>query len=202
MPRLSSKFRKALTYAFDVHANQVKKGSGSPYVGHLLSAAGSVLEHGGSETQAIAALLHDAAEDHGGRKQLNKIEKKFGIEVAEIVEDCTDTFEAPKPPWTDRKRAFIRHLPHFPDEALIVIAADKLDNCRRTLTNLRAIGKDVWKTVSGGRDRLWYYRSVVDAIRPRLEKLAPRLLDELEQAVSDLEKASKKAGSRAPSKAK
>jgi (p)ppGpp synthase/HD superfamily hydrolase len=194
MARLSSKFRKALTYAFDLHADQMKKLSGVPYVGHLLSAAGSVLEHGGTETQAIAALLHDAAEDQGGRKTLNKIEKKFGADVAAIVEDCTDTFEDPKPPWKERKRAFIRHVGHFPDDALIVIAADKLDNCRRTLTNLRATGKSVWKTVSGGRERLWYYRSVVDAMKPRLLKIAPRLCDELEEAVSDLEKAARRPG--------
>jgi (p)ppGpp synthase/HD superfamily hydrolase len=188
MPTLSPQFRKALVYAFDLHADQLKKLSGVPYVGHLLSAAGTVLEHGGTEIQAIAALLHDAAEDQGGRKTLNKIAKKFGTEVAEIVEDCTDTFEDPKPPWKERKRTFIRHLARYPDESLIVIAADKLDNCRRTLTNLRAIGKAVWKTVSGGRERLWYYRSVLNAMGPRLAKIAPRLLDELEQAVSDLEK--------------
>jgi (p)ppGpp synthase/HD superfamily hydrolase len=196
MPKLSSKFRKALVYAFDLHADQIKKASGSPYVGHLLSAAATVLEHGGSETQGIAALLHDAAEDQGGRKTLNKIEKKFGAEVAAIVEDCTDTFEDPKPPWKERKRAFIRHLTHFPDEALIVIAADKLDNCRRTLTNLRAMGKAVWKTVSGGPERLWYYRSVLGAMKPRLSKLAPRLCDELDQAVSELEKTARRPQSK------
>jgi (p)ppGpp synthase/HD superfamily hydrolase len=202
MPHLSDKFRKALGYSFDLHADQVKKLSGVPYVGHLLSVAGSVLEHGGSEAQAIAALLHDAAEDQGGRRTLAKIEHRFGPVVADIVEDCTDSFEDPKPPWKERKRTFIRHLPRFPDETLIVCAADKLDNCRRTLTNLRAIGNDVWKTVSGGRERLWYYRSVVEAMAPRLQKIAPRLLDELEEAVSDLEKTAAKRGSRVAKRGK
>jgi (p)ppGpp synthase/HD superfamily hydrolase len=194
MPQqLSENFRKALSYAFDLHADQIKKASGVPYVGHLLSVAGTVLEHSGTETQAIAALLHDAAEDQGGRKTLNKIERKFGREVADIVEDCTDTFETPKPPWLERKRSYLRHLPGFSDEVLLVVGADKLDNCRRTLTNLRLMGKDVWKTVSGGRLRLWYYRTIVEALRPRLTHLAPRLFYELEQAVSDLELA---AGAR------
>ena len=112
MPQqLSEKFRKALSYAFDLHADQIKKASGVPYVGHLLSVAGTVLEHSGTETQAIAALLHDAAEDQGGRKTLSKIERKFGRAVADIVEDCTDTFETPKPPWLERKRSYLRHLP-------------------------------------------------------------------------------------------
>jgi (p)ppGpp synthase/HD superfamily hydrolase len=196
MSQLSGKFRKALAFAFDLHADQVKKPSGVPYVGHLLTAAATVLEPGGTETQAIAALLHDAAEDQGGRKTLNKIEKKFGSEVAAIVEDCTDTFESPKPPWIERKRAFIRHLAHFPDEVMLVTAADKLDNCRRMVTNLRVTGKGVWKTVSGGRERLWYYRSVVEAMRPRLVKIAPRLFDELDQAVSDLEQTAGRNGAR------
>jgi (p)ppGpp synthase/HD superfamily hydrolase len=194
MQQLSTKFRKALSYAFDLHADQIKKASGVPYVGHLLSVAGTVLEHSGTETQAIAALLHDAAEDQGGRKTLNKIEKKFGREVAEIVEDCTDTFESPKPPWMERKRTYLRHLSQFSDQVLLVAAADKLDNCRRTLTNLRAVGKDVWKTVSGGRERLWYYRTVVEALRPRLTRLAPRLFDELEMAVDELERTAAKSG--------
>jgi (p)ppGpp synthase/HD superfamily hydrolase len=196
MPHLSDNFRKALTFAFDLHADQTKKLNGVPYVGHLLSVAGCVLEHGASEAQAIAALLHDAAEDQGGRKTLGKIERRFGTMVAQIVEDCTDTFESPKPAWKERKRTFIRHLPRFPDESLIVCAADKLDNCRRTLTNLRAMGKDVWKTVAGGRERLWYYRSVVDAMAPRLARIAPRLLDELEEAVSDLERTAAKPRGR------
>jgi (p)ppGpp synthase/HD superfamily hydrolase len=200
MPQLSGKFRKALAYAFDLHAKQVKKPSGVPYVGHLLSVTGTVLEHGASETQAIAALLHDAAEDQGGRKTLTRIEKKFGAAVAEMVDDCTDTLEDPKPPWLERKRAFIRHLPHFPNAVLPVIAADKLDNCRRMLTNLRAMGDRVWTTMSGGRQRLWYYRSVVEALRPRMATISPRLFDELEQAVTELERTADKRSSRRKAK--
>lgn len=196
MAQLSVKFRKALAYAFDLHATQLKKASGVPYVGHLLSTAGTVIEHGGSETQAIAALLHDAAEDQGGRKTLQRIEKKFGADVAAIVEDCTDTFESPKPPWIERKRTFVRHLAHFPDDVLLVTAADKLDNCRRTLAKIRVLGSAVWKTVSGGRERLWYYRSVVEAMRPRLGKLSPDVFFELDQTVTALERAAGKSPTR------
>ena len=187
MPQqLSTKFRKALSYAFDLHADQIKKASGVPYVGHLLSVAGTVLEHAGTETQAIAALLHDAAEDQGGRKTLNKIERKFGREVADIVEDCTDSWETPKPPWLNRKSAYIEHARHLSPPSLRVSAADKVHNSYAILRDLRNQGEKVWERFSAKPDdMISYYESLVRAFR---EAGGGRLVDELERIVRGIQR--------------
>ena len=106
-PRLTEQFDEALVYAAGVHRNQTRKGGDIPYLGHLLSVASLVIEAGGSQTQAIAALLHDAAEDQGGQQTLAEIGRKFGPEVADIVAQCSDTFEEPKPPWQERKERYV-----------------------------------------------------------------------------------------------
>jgi (p)ppGpp synthase/HD superfamily hydrolase len=132
-PRLTSKFVEAVQYAAEKHATQTRKASDIPYLGHLLSVAGLVIEADGTETQAIAALLHDAAEDQGGEETLAEIREKFGADVATIVDECSDTFETPKPPWRQRKERYIRHLPDASDDAILVSLADKLDNARAML---------------------------------------------------------------------
>ena len=109
-PKLSGQFSKALVYAELKHHNQVRKGGDIPYVGHLLSVASLVINDGGTEEQAIAALLHDAVEDQGGPATLEEIRANFGEDVARIVEQCSDTDEVPKPPWLERKRRYIDHL--------------------------------------------------------------------------------------------
>ena len=129
-PRLTPKFVEALGYAAEKHATQTRKAGEVPYLGHLLSVAGLVIEADGTETQAIAALLHDAAEDQGGERTLAEIGQKFGADVASIVAECSDTFEAPKPPWRGRKERYIQHLREASDDAVLVSLADKLDNAR------------------------------------------------------------------------
>ena len=109
MTKLTARFDDALTYAHQVHGDQVRKGNGAPYIGHLMGVASIVLDDGGSEDEAIGALLHDAAEDQGGRTRLDEIRSKFGDAVAAIVEDCTDSWETPKRPWIERKREYIKH---------------------------------------------------------------------------------------------
>jgi (p)ppGpp synthase/HD superfamily hydrolase len=104
-PRLTPTFVDAVAYAARKHARQTRKASEVPYLGHLLSVAGLVIEADGTETQAIAALLHDAAEDQGGEQTLAEIGEKFGAKVASIVAECSDTFESPKPPWRERKQS-------------------------------------------------------------------------------------------------
>src|SRR5437764_1000531 len=104
MSMLTTRFDEAFRYAHEVHAAQTRKGSSAPYIGHLMGVASIVLDDGGSEDEAIAALLHDAAEDHGGRVRLEDIRQRFGDAVARIVEDCTDSWESPKPPWAERKQ--------------------------------------------------------------------------------------------------
>ena len=102
---LTDRFRRALMYALETHAGQTRKGKNAPYAGHLLGVTALVLENGGDEDQALAALLHDAAEDAGSRARLADIRESFGPRVAGIVAACTDAWQTPKPPWHERKRA-------------------------------------------------------------------------------------------------
>ena len=105
MVTLTQRFDAAVRYAREVHATQTRKGTNAPYLAHLLGVASIVLDDGGNEDEAIAALLHDAAEDQGGRARLEDIRSRFGNAVAKIVEDCTDSWDTPKKPWAERKRA-------------------------------------------------------------------------------------------------
>jgi (p)ppGpp synthase/HD superfamily hydrolase len=168
-PRLTSRFDSALTYAAELHRYQTRKGSDVPYLGHLLSVASLVIEAGGSETQAIAALLHDAAEDQGGESTLAEIRERFGGDVASIVAECSDTFETPKPAWRERKQRYIDHLTHASDGAVLVSLADKLDNARAMLRDYRVFGEDLWQrfSVQDPKEHLWYYQSLLTVFRRR-----------------------------------
>jgi (p)ppGpp synthase/HD superfamily hydrolase len=128
---LGERFADALAYATRVHRGQTRRGK--PYVAHLLRVTGMVLDDGGSEDEAIAALLHDAAEDHGGRRRLQDIRRRYGDAVAAIVDSCTDTYEHPAPPWRTRKQRYLEHLPSASPSALLVSLADKVDNVRGIL---------------------------------------------------------------------
>ena len=147
--RLGSRFDDALGYALRLHRKQARKGKNVPYAAHLLGTAGIVLAFGGDEAQAIAALLHDAAEDHGGRERLEKIRARFGGAVATMVEDCTDTFEKEKPDWRPRKQAYIASLPGKDWRSLLVSAADKLDNARAIVADLRKDGPSTLDRFNG-----------------------------------------------------
>ena len=151
-PKLSGRFSKALVYAEWKHHNQVRKGGDIPYVGHLLSVASLVINDGGSEDQAIAALLHDAVEDQGGPPTLEEIRANFGDDVARIVEQCSDTDEVPKPPWLERKQRYIDHLGSVGHDTLLVSVADKLDNARSMLRDYHSTARRCG-TASTGRTR-------------------------------------------------
>lgn len=164
----STRFEDALVYAARVHANQVRKGTSVPYVTHLLAVAALVGEHGGSEDQVIAALLHDAPEDQGGEARLAEIRERFGAVVADIVHACSDTFETPKPPWRARKEKYLHHLATAPAAALIVSTADKVHNASTLLADLRYRGESVFDRFSGKKDgTLWYYREITQALEHR-----------------------------------
>jgi len=184
-PRLSRKFFDALCYAAELHNNQVRKGGEIPYIGHLLSVAGLVLEADGNETQAIAALLHDSAEDQGGAAVLAEIETRFGPAVAAIVSECSDTVETPKPPWRERKQHYIAHLASASDDAVLVSLADKLDNARALLRDVRGVGSTLWDRFSE-RDpqlHLRYYRSLFEVYERRNHTW---LVDELRRVLHEL----------------
>ena len=185
-PRLGPRFQEALGYAAALHNSQTRKASEVPYVGHLLSVAGLVIEADGTETEAIAALLHDAAEDQGGEATLAEIEQRFGPEVAVIVDECSDTVVTPKPPWRQRKQDYIDHLHKASDSTIRVSMADKLDNARAILRDLRRYGPRVWKrfNTDDPHEHLWYYRSLLEVYRSRADGW---LVDELARVIKALE---------------
>jgi (p)ppGpp synthase/HD superfamily hydrolase len=161
-PLLTSRFRQALELATRLHADQIRKGTDIPYIAHLLAVTALVLEHGADEDVAIAALLHDAAEDQGGTPILEEIKRIFGRRVSALVEACSDTMETPKPPWEERKARYIKHLATAPDDVLLIALADKLHNARAILTDFRKHGDGVWARFQGGKEgTLWYYEEVV-----------------------------------------
>src|SRR2546427_12542687 len=141
--QLTPRFTRAVGYAARLHAKQKRKGTERPYIGHLLGVASIVIEHGGDEEMAIAALLHDAVEDQGGLPRLREIRRKFGARVARIVDGCTDSYTEPKPTWRARKLAYIQRVAAEPADVRLVSAADKLSNARETLHELRVHG-DSW----------------------------------------------------------
>jgi len=183
---LSDRFSSALVYATELHADQRRKISGAPYVSHLLRVAGIALAHGADEDEAIAALLHDAIEDQGGRRIRGQIRRRFGARVVEIVDGCSDTDQDPKPPWRQRKQAYLARLKDASASVRLVCACDKLDNARSILTSYLRLGESLWDRFSGGRDGvLWYYRSVVGALK---QAGTNQLVDELDRVVSEIER--------------
>ena len=185
--RLSNRFDEAFLYAHDAHRNQVRKKTERPYISHLMGVASLVLQYGGDEEQAIAALLHDVVEDCGGAPRLAEIRKQFGERVARIVDGCTDSDVSPKPPWRERKQRYLERVRGEPEEVLLVSAADKLYNMREILMDLREHGPGVWERFSGRREgSLGYYRELIEVFRGR----TPRgLVAELDRTVTELEQA-------------
>jgi (p)ppGpp synthase/HD superfamily hydrolase len=184
--RLSKQFEKALLYATRIHGGQLRKKTRIPYIAHILGVTAIALEYGANETEAIAALLHDAVEDCGGAKRLRDIECKFGKASAKIVAGCTDTDEVPKPPWRQRKEKYIAHLDKASASTRLVSASDKLHNARAIFRNLRQEGDRLWPRFNGGKEgTLWYYRSLVTAFRRHGRS---ELIEELDKVVTEIER--------------
>lgn len=183
--KLSTHFEEALVFATQLHAGQTRKGTTIPYISHLLAVTAIVLEHGGNEDEAIAALLHDSIEDQGGASTREELRRRFGDRVVEIVDGCTDTDVMPKPPWRERKEAYISHISMASAPVRLVSAADKLHNARAVLEDYRIVGEALWKRFNGGKEgTLWYYRAAVDALRKA--GMSP-LIEELDRVVSEIE---------------
>ena len=189
---LSARFEEAVSYAAQAHADQVRKGSGVPYVAHLLGVAALVLEDRGGEDEAIAALLHDAVEDQGGPTRLEDIRGRFGERVAEIVEGCSDSIREegqPKADWWERKCAHLDHLAHVDGDLkaplLRVSMADKLSNLRATVRDAGLNGDGFWKVFrQGAASQLWYYGRMNDIFRARCP--GSTMLPELEALLAQL----------------
>lgn len=166
---LSEKFDEALVYAHELHREQARKGGELPYISHLLAVSSLVLEGGGDEEQAIAGLLHDGLEDQGDKTSYEELEERFGARVAGIVRACSDTEVLPKPPWRERKQAYLDSLEQESADVLLVSAADKLHNARATLADTLYSGTDVWGRFKAGRsEQEWYYRALVRVFEDRL----------------------------------
>jgi GTP pyrophosphokinase len=183
---LGPRFLAAFQFAAQKHDGQTRKAKSVPYLAHLMSVSSIVLEAGGNEDCAIAALLHDVVEDCGGRPMLREVEDRFGPDVARMVEGCTDSFEDPKPPWRQRKDEYLSRLPKEDSDTRLVSAADKIDNARSVLRDYRIHGEAVWARFNGGRaGTLWYYRALADEFN---RSPADMLNSELERIVSELER--------------
>ena len=186
-PKLGLPLQRAFRYAAEKHAGQTRKQTAVPYLSHLMAVASLVLEAGGDEDMAIAALLHDVVEDCGGMPRLREVRKQFGPRVAKIVEGCTDSFGDPKPEWMERKKGYLREVKDADAETRLVSAADKLHNVRTILSDYRREGESVWKRFSGKKKgTLWYYRALSDEYQRRSPN---RIAGELEIAVAELERA-------------
>jgi (p)ppGpp synthase/HD superfamily hydrolase len=185
-PKLGPRLQRAFRYAAEKHAGQTRKQTAVPYLSHLMAVASLVLEAGGDEDMAIAALLHDVVEDCGGMPRLREIRKQFGARVAKIVEGCTDSFGEPKAEWVERKKDYLREVKHADAETRLVSASDKLHNVRTILADYRLDGEKIWARFSGKKEgTLWYYRALSDEYRRRNPN---RITRELEIAVAELER--------------
>ena len=186
MPSLTTRFDEAFSYAHAAHQAQTRKNTTVPYLAHLMGVASIVLDDAGTEDEAIAALLHDAAEDAGGRARLDDIRSRFGEGVAQIVEDCTDSWSEPKAPWAERKQQYLAHARSLAPASLRVSAADKVHNAYAILRDLRNVGDEVWQRFPAQPDDvLAYYQGLVRAYR---EAGGGRLVDELERIVRGIER--------------
>ena len=190
-------YEQALAFAAWLHQKQIRKRSGIPYIAHLIAVSSMVIENGGNEDEAIAGLLHDSIEDQahrfGGAALLRDLLRdRFGNRVVEIVDACTDSEANPRPPWRQRKEAFVARLSHIDDSVALVVSCDKLHNASSLLDDLHEMGNRLWDQFNGGKDgSLWYYRSVVKALRSARPPL--RVINELDRVVSELEQLAKRS---------
>lgn len=163
---LTKRFEDALVYATRLHADQMRKRSSVPYIAHLLGVTSLVLEDGGSEDEAIAALLHDAVEDQGGLETLEEISFRYGSDVADMVLELSDSKSEPKPPWQQRKKAYIASIQNASPGAIRISLADKVYNARSILRDVRQAGESAWDKFNGGKEgTLWYYEQLILAFQ-------------------------------------
>ncbi len=186
--RLGPRFAEAVAWVTELHADQARKGgSDVPFLSHLFAVTALVLDDGGDEDDAITALCHDAVEDQGGEEALAEIRRRFGDPVADAVALLSDSRGEPKGPWMERKRLLLAQLggPDVAEGVLRVAAADKLDNARNLLVQLRAEGPRVWERFRATPDQfLWFHRAVLAVLVDRHPGSAN--VAELARAVDEL----------------
>lgn len=174
------KYYEALSFAANLHDGQTRKGSGIPYLTHLMTVSSYVFEFGGSVDQAIAGLLHDAIEDQGDKTNLQEIEKLFGDEVSRIVKACTDTESIPKPPWKERKAAYLNQLKNKDHVLKLVIACDKLHNAQCIVRDVTLYGDEVWRRFGAKPPEiLWYYEGITEGLNDLDSKVVVLLREQV-----------------------
>lgn len=183
---LTQRFENACIYAHRLHSTQLRADGKTPYIAHLMSVAALVLEMGGDEDEAIAALLHDAIEDQGGEQVRQCIQQEFGDRVTQIVKDCTEMVHHPPLSWRDRKLQYLEQLCHASPSVRRVVLADKLHNVRSLIVSLHKEGANVWHHFNSGQaETLWFYRSVWTVLQGGEQsywiQLYGQVLEELEQ---------------------
>ncbi|WP_017302238.1 HD domain-containing protein [Nodosilinea nodulosa] len=184
VPALSDRLADAFAVVLNLHRDQTRKVRPIPYIAHLMSVAALVLEDGGSEDEAIAALLHDAIEDQGGVPTRAKLLQRFGPQVIAIVDVCTEPPRQPDQSWRDHKLAYLRQVAQAPEVAQRVVLADKLHNVRSLLENLALQGDVIWSRFAATpEDYLWLYRSLTDLFD---RALPGHLTTQLKAAVTQL----------------
>jgi (p)ppGpp synthase/HD superfamily hydrolase len=191
---LTDRFTRAVDYARILHIER-RKATSIPFMAHLMGVAALVMGESGyvpfavTENMVIAALLHDAVEDHGGSTRLEDIQCNFGPEVAHLVDGLSDSFEedsSAKGTWEDRKRAYLNRLPGETPETQLISAADKLYNARTILDEHRAMGSRVWDRFKRGRDQqMWYFHELLKVFKSAGTN---RIVDELERVVNELDR--------------
>jgi (p)ppGpp synthase/HD superfamily hydrolase len=192
---LTGRFTEAVGYALVAHAAQVRNGTDLPYATHLLGVTSLVLEHGGDELQATAAVLHDVVEDQGGARRLEDVRARFGPDVAELVEALSDAVlldGEPEPSWRSRKGGYVEHLRELVaarHPSCLVSLCDKLHNVRAIVADVTdpdGDGVAVWSRFTATPGQLaWYYRSLAQLFATA--DLPSRAVLELEEAVTRLE---------------
>ena len=186
------KYKKALDFAYKIHFDQNRKKTKIPYFTHLVSVSNHVIEDGGTTDEAIGGLLHDAVEDQGGLKTLKKIRKLFGNNVAKIVNECSDTIVAPKPPWLARKKKYISDIKKKGQSSMFVSLCDKLHNGTSIVNDYKRKGKKVWTRFTASPKQVaWYYESLYKEFSKHL-KGHKVLKDNFLMVVKEIKKAASK----------
>lgn len=181
-----TQFSVAVGFATRLHADQIYKTSGAPFIAHPLTVCALVLEDGGSYEEAIAALLHDAPEDQGGERTLSIIRDEFGNDVATLVAECSEPYERPRAPWKHRKDVYLANIATASEGAVRIMTADKLNNVGRYPIEYARIGPGLWDQFTATRDQtIWFYESAYEALAKRRGREDPMIM-ELEQAVIKL----------------
>ena len=187
---LTDRLSEAFTYAEKLHRAQTRKGNDIPYIAHLMSVCATVLEWGGDEDVAIAALLHDAVEDQGGLETLEEIRSRFGARVADIVAACSDSVTADKgqkAPWQERKEATIRKLRSAGRDVALVSAADKLHNLTALVRDVQRDGPETMRRFNAAPDRvIWYHAGIAEALAPHRDAAPVQEMAEMNARLAEL----------------